>query len=87
LIILLDVFLKKITAAGKNPVTTVPAAISILLLIMRKNINTILSPLLSPRFVERLAMYVTKQPEHYNKNHNTSQTASSPFPSGIAGDQ
>jgi len=33
-------FLKKITAAGKDPVTTVPAAISILLLIMRKNINT-----------------------------------------------
>jgi len=38
---LFDLFnFKKITAAGKDPVTTVPAAISILLLIMRKNINT-----------------------------------------------
>jgi len=33
-------FDKKITTAGKDPVTTVPAVISIHLLIMRKNFNT-----------------------------------------------
>jgi len=47
--------LKKITAAGKDPVTTVPAAISILLLIMRKNINTILSSVIVNLVVERVS--------------------------------
>jgi len=36
----LSIFYKKITTAGKDPVTTVPAVISIHLLIVRKNINT-----------------------------------------------
>jgi len=80
--------LKKITAAGKDPVTTVPAAISILLLIMRKNINTNFIILYcQPEPVEGLTMYITKQPKHYKKNHNASKAAASPFPSGIAGDQ
>jgi hypothetical protein len=36
---IVDLF-KKITTAGRDPVTTLPAVISIHLLIMRKNINT-----------------------------------------------
>jgi hypothetical protein len=66
--------LKKITTAGKDPVTTVPAVISIHLLIMRKNINS-------------LEVYITKQPKHNNKNNNTSKASTSPFPSSVASDQ
>jgi len=39
--------IKKITTAGKDPVTTVPAVISIRLLIVRKNFNTNLSSIIA----------------------------------------
>jgi hypothetical protein len=52
-----------------------------------KKYQQILSSYCQPVLIEWLTMNITKQPKHYNKNHNTSQTATSPFPSGIAGDQ
>jgi len=32
-------------------------------------------------------MYIAKQPENNNKNNNTSKATTSPFPSGVTGDQ
>ena len=46
-----------------------------------------LSSVIATWLSKGLTMNITKQPKHYNKNHNASQTATSPFPSGIAGDQ
>ena len=83
---LISLILRKITAAGKDPVTTVPAAISILLLINEKKYqHNFIIRYCHPGLSKGLTMYITKQPKHYNKNHNTSKTAASPFPSGIAG--
>jgi hypothetical protein len=62
--------------------------ISIQLLIVRKNFNTnFIIVLLSLRLLKSLAVYITQQPKHDNKNNNTSKATASPFPSGIAGDQ
>jgi len=36
---------------------------------------------------EGLAVNITQQPEDNNKNNNTSQATTSPFPSGVTGDQ
>src|SRR5687767_4510388 len=77
-------FYKKITTAGKNPVTTRA----------RRDRNSFINyekkyqhKSYQPLTCHGLAIYITKQPKNNNKDNNTTKAASSPFPSGIASDQ
>jgi hypothetical protein len=80
--------IKKITTAGRDTVTTLPAVISIHLLIVRKNFNTNFIILYRrPGLAEGLAVYIAEQPKHNNKNNDTAKATASPFPPGIARDQ